>query len=242
MTTKLYFRLCIALFLLLLTSCQGASHLLSPQFVNHTKPALSIDFSPFENVGCPPDQYGYRRCEEGSSLAALSCDEIAKPSDLLGGLDPSYPIAVCSDHSWGREEGRYFFNAGGIRPAYVRYVIFRDGQFKLIETKDEFRKAFAPVTTEEEALSYALAVQNLSAYYNLGRDSELQYFVDTIEDTYVETTTDGYLVHLFYYKVFGCGPHFTYAADVKVTTQGYVEEVNRKKIYKDPLEDGLCVD
>jgi hypothetical protein len=181
-------------------------------------------------------------------LAALSCEEIRKPSDLLGALEPSYPIAICYAHPLGAdntkmiEEGKYFYNTGGIIPAYVRYVVLQDDQFVLIETEDEFRAIFAPVTTEEETLSYVLAVQDLSAYYDLERDPRLQYFVDEIEDTYVEVTANGYLVHLFYYEVFGCGPHLTYAVDVHVTTQGYLEVVNREKIYKDPSEDNLCVD
>jgi hypothetical protein len=194
--------------------------------VNHSQPELNVDFSVSENVGCPPDQYGFRRCETDSPLANLGCHEIRKPSNLLGALDPSYP----------------FFNTGGIVPAYVRYVIFRDNQFELIETEGEFRSVLAPIVAPEEALSYALAVRDLSAFYNLEPDPKYQYFVDEIEDTYVEETAGGYLVHLFFYEVFGCGPHLTYAVDVEVTTQGDVNEISRRVIYKDPSEDELCVD
>jgi hypothetical protein len=114
--TKRHSRLYTALFLLLLTGCQGALRLLPPRFVNQVQPALSVDFSPFENVGCPPTKYGDRLCEEGSSLAALSCAEIRKPSDLLGALEPSHPIAICYAHPLGAdntkmiEEGKYLFN------------------------------------------------------------------------------------------------------------------------------------
>jgi len=139
-------------------------------------------------------------------------------------------------------EGRYFFNIGGIVPTYARYVIFRDNRFELVETEDEFRSIFAPIAGPQEALSYALAVRDLSAYYGLGVDSRYQYFVEEIEDTHVEETAAGYLVHLFFYEVFGCGPHLTYAVDVGVTTQGDVKEISREAIYKDPSEDDLCVD
>jgi hypothetical protein len=40
----------------------------------------------------------------------------------------------------------------------------------------------------------------------------------------------------------GCGPHFTFAVDLQVTRRGYIEEVKRKEVYKDPDMDGLCVD
>lgn len=226
-------------FLLVLAACHG------PRFVNHPQPDLTVDWGVFENAGCPPDQYGLRRCEADSPIAALGCDEIRQPSNLLGALDPAYPIALCIviPHPAGQElEGKYFFNIGGRLPRYVRYVIFRDDRFELVETEDEFRSIFAPVTGPQEALSYALAVRNLSAYYGLGPNLRYQYFVDEIEDTHVEETADGYLVHLFFYQVFGCGPHLTCAVDVNVTTQGQVKELDRKPLYKDPLEDSLCVD
>jgi hypothetical protein len=187
-------------------------------------------------------------------LADLGCNEIKKPSNLLGALDPSYPIVLClvipdlnteepgAENTLMLAEGKYFFNIGGIVPAYVRYVIFRDNQFELIETEDEFRRVFAPIAAPDEALSYALAVRDLLAFYNLESDPKYQYFIDEIEDTYVEETAGGYLVHLFFYEVFGCGPHLTYAVDVEVTTQGNVKEISREAIYKDPSEDDLCVD
>lgn len=209
---KRYLWLCI-ISTLALAGCQN------PHFVNHSKPELDVDFSVFENVGCPPDEYGFRRCKTDSPMADLGCNEIREPSNLLGALDPSYPIALClvipylNAEEMGAEnahmlaEGKYFFNIGGSIPTYVRYVIFRDNQFELVETEDEFRNIFAPIAGPQEALSYALAVKDLSAYYGLEIDSRYQYFVDEIEDTHVEAMADGYLVHLFFYEVFGCGPH-----------------------------------
>jgi hypothetical protein len=208
---KRHLGLCI-ISLLALAGCQ------TPRVVNHSRPELDVDFGVFENVGCPPNQSGLRRCETDSPMADLGCDELQEPSNLLGALDPAYPIALClvipylnaeeREEETARmlAEHKYFFNIGGSLPTYVRYVIFRDNQFELVETEDEFRSIFAPIGGPQEALSYALAVRDLSAYYGLTRDSRLQYFVDEIEDTHVEETADGYLVHLFSYQVFGCGP------------------------------------
>ncbi len=244
---KLHAWLCIVFFLAL-AGCQ------SPRFVNHSQPEFDVDFSIFENIGCPPNQYGFRRCETDSPMADLGCNVIREPSNLLGALDPSYPIALClvipslNAQEQGAEnarmlaEGRYFFNIGGIIPTYVRYVVFRNNQFELVETEDEFRSIFAPIAGPQEALSYALAVRDLSAYYGLEVDSRYQYFVDKIEDTHVEETADGYLVHLFFYEGFGCGPHLTYAVNVEVTAHGDVREINREPVYKDPSKDNLCVD
>jgi hypothetical protein len=221
--------------------------------VNHPRPELTADFGPFEDAGCPANEQDLRYCEAESPLAALGCDRIRKPTDLLGGLEPPLPIAVClvepfrhtDDPEFYEQieaEGEYFYRSGGLMPVYTRYVVSQDDQFRLIKTEDEFRDVFAPIETSEEALSYSLAVRKLSAYYGLEPNPEYEYFVDQIEDTHVEMATDGYLVHLFYYQVFGCGPHETYAIVVQVTEQGHVEEVSEDPIYKDPSEDDLCVD
>ena len=60
--------------------------------------------------------------------------------------------------------------------------------------------------------------------------------VQELEDTYVEATTDGYFVHVFYTPTYGCGQFETDAVEVKVTYDGYFEEYyeseNHRKICK----------
>jgi hypothetical protein len=226
----------------------------SVRFVNHPRPDIVVDFDVFSNVDCPPDKYGFRRCSNESPLATLDCDQLRKPSDLLGGLEPSYPIALCfvepyrntdkpgDANAQAIAESNYFYNAGGVYPMYVRYIVFRNGRFHLIKTENEFRDTFAPIETVNEALSYILAVKDLSAYYDLEPNSKYEYFVDMIEDTHVDMVVDGYLVNLYHYEVFGCGPHITYAVDLHITTQGYIKEIKREAVYKNPAEDDLCVD
>jgi hypothetical protein len=148
-----------------------------------------VDFTSFETAGCPPDEHERWYCEEDSPLAALGCDRIRKPSELVGGLEPSLPIAVCLIEPLGNRdgpesadvrtpaEGEYFYRTGGLYPIYVRYVLFRDGQFHFVKNEREFREVFAPIESPDEALSYALAVRNLSAYYDLEYDPTYEYFV-----------------------------------------------------------------
>lgn len=236
--------------LLTFSGCQG------PQFVNHPRPEVNVDFTVFEDVGCPPrdgeyGQYSNRRCEADSPMVALGCDEIRRDNSL-GGLEPAYPIAECVLSPYYAEEplaeidqivaeGQYLFSRGASMPQFIRYVIFRDDQFELVETRAEFKSVFTPITTPEEAYSYALVLTNeLSVRYNLEYDPKYEYFVDEIEDTHVEEIAGGYLVHLFSYNELGCGPHYTSAVDIEVTTQGEVKKVNSEVVYKDPSEDDLC--
>ena len=101
---------------------------------------------------------------------------------------------------------------------------------------------FAPVDSSDEPLGYALAHGSYSAFFGLAREPGIRYLTDTVEDTHVEETEDGYLVHLFYYQFFGCGPHTTSAIDVRVSPLGIVGEANVQAMYEDPDEDGLCTD
>src|SRR5262245_57895219 len=140
-----------------LTACNRAS-----QFINHDPPSLTISSDAFK---------------DDEALAALGCNEIQAPSSLLGGLDPSYPIAVCAIQyipGEGSDElraeidsGQFFYYTGGLFGNYIRYVIQQNNEFILLKTEEDFRNVFAPIGSPEEALSYVLAVRNLMAYYGL---------------------------------------------------------------------------
>lgn len=218
-----------------------------PRFIHHAPPELAVDFDVFENAGCPPDGLGFRHCEADSLLAALGCDRIGKPPDLLGGLEPSHPIALClidpGRHGIRRAQMTdYFYWIGCDEPMAVRYVIWRDDQFHLIKTEDELRAIFAPIVTANEALAYAISVKGRhSAYYGLEyRPKEYEYLVDEIEDTHVDTLTNGYLVHLFWYELCGCGHHKTYAVDFHITNQGHIGEVKSEPSHRDLAHK--CID
>lgn len=218
--------------LLFLTACKG-----EPRFINHTPPNLVVSFEGFSDP---------------SALVALGCSEIQPASNLLGGLEPSYPIALCmiqyipgessEELTAEIDSGQFFYYTGGLLGNFIRYVIYKNNEFVLLKTEEDFRNVFAPIESPEEALSYALAVRNLSAYYGIEYIPGYEYEVDTIEDTYVIPEEAGYRVHLFYYQVVGCGPHWTSAVDVHVSTDGIVEEVSSTPLFRDPNLDNLCVD
>ena len=79
------YRALLLLFIaLVISACQK-----DVTFINHPRPDLTVDFTPFEDAGCPPDEYGRMYCEAEGTLGALGCDLISKPSDLYGGLQPA---------------------------------------------------------------------------------------------------------------------------------------------------------
>ena len=221
MKTKLF----LASLLFALTACQP-----SPKFVNHPQPNLSITFNAI------PD------------AAALGCDEIQEPFALLGGLDPSYPIALCiinfnPDQAQPEmEAGEFIYATGGLFTTYLRYVILRDGQQVIIKTADEFRNIYVPIDSPDEALSYTLALRNLGAYYGLAKDPAYKYEVRKIEDTHVISEADGYRLNLYSHQFFGCGPHWTSLVELLVTFDGTITEVSATPVFRDPNMDDLCVD
>lgn len=189
-------------------------------------------------------------CISESSLAALGCNEIQLPLSLIGGLNPPYPIAECVvvpdqtnvETQAEIEKGLYFFYTGGLFGEYMRYVIFQDGELRLLRSEDEFRAIYAPIESPEEALSYVLAVTNLSALYGLEYSPAYTYEVGTIEDTYVTSETDGYKLHLFHEAVFGCGPHWISEVQMHVSAQGIIREVSSRPLFRDANQDDLCID
>jgi hypothetical protein len=203
----------------------------------------------FEEAGCAPDEFGRWDCPDDSPITALGCDSIEEPEELLGALNPTYPLARClyypiqnqQENPEALNEER-LFNEGCLLPIYVRYTIFRDGQFAAIKTTDELKEVYGPIETREEALSYALAATGLEAKYGLQRQPGFRYFQDTLEDTYVAEQNGGYEVLLYHYQVCGCGPHTTSVVRLQVSREGEIQELSNNPIYEDPEEDGLCVD
>ena len=218
--------------LMFLSACQS-----QPEFINHAPPNLAVSIDVFS---------------DSTLSATFDCNEIQAPSNLIGGLEPSYPIAICAiQYRPGEtteelaaeiENEQFFYYTGGLFGSYIRYLIYQDGEFVLLKTEEDLRKRFAPIESPEEALSYILAAKNLSAYYGLQYDPAYEYEVNTIEDTYVTPDTHGYLIHLFYDQTFGCGPHWISEVDVHVSVEGNLEERSSRQIFRNPDLDELCVD
>jgi hypothetical protein len=223
-----------------------------PTVINHPQPELAIPSFAFEEVGCSLSEYGTGECSSESPVAALGCRRVSRASDLLGGLEPSYPIAECWVEPYRHEDpfsveaqveaDGYLYRNGCLSPRYVRYIAQPPEGLRLLGTAEAFREAFAPIESPEEALSFALAVTGLSAYFGLEARRGFRYFADEMEDTHVVEVEGGYLVHLYHYQFCGCGPHTTSAIDVRVTTGGDVVRVSQEVLYEDPAEDDLCVD
>lgn len=229
MKSTLWLAFCL---LITLPACQR-----TPKFINHTAPDLVISTDVFTDENLP---------------TRFGCSEIQIPPNLLGGLDPADPIAICviqyipgegsEELAKEIESGQFFYYTGGLLGTYIRYLVYRNNEFVLLKTEEDFQQMFAPIKSPEEGLSYVLAVKNLQAYYGLQYDPAYKYEVNTIEDTHVTPDADGYIVRLFHDQVFGCGPHWISEVDVHVSVEGTIDERNARQIFRNPDIDELCVD
>jgi len=212
------------------------------QFITYPRPDLRVDYSVFESAGCIVD--GLRLfCEESDSVSELGCDEIEQ-NPLYGGLDPAYPIAMClfdDELSAGKDS---FFHVGGfLSMKSVQYVVYENGRFSLIANIQTLQSLFAPIETEQEALSYALVTNDLTPYFSFYHDPTYRYLVDRIEGTHVERYGDDFLVHTFEADVPGCGEyHAAAAVDILITRSGQVEILSQLDVFQNPLFDDMCAD
>ena len=219
--------------------------------INHIKPELNVEFSSFEKAGCLPQEGNIYICDIGSDLYKLGCDQIKPASEMLGGFSPGLPMAVCLfkplEHKemgnlYDLPKNEYFYNAGGLYPILQRYIVFVDEKFRIIRNLDELKAYFAPVESENEALSFAIASKRIFTAYDQKMNKNYKYYVDTLEDSFVEEIDGGFIVHSFAYNYYGCGSHYTYALEVKVSSDGNIDELKSTEIFKDPAEDDLCRD
>lgn len=219
--------------------------------LNHEEPDLQVDFSPFESLGCNKlSGSHWYECRENSLAFKIGCTSLAE-NKLLGGLTPNYPIADCGYFFPEKEplEGvdvptTECFSATVMinGTSCSRQIIFKDDTYLLIKNFDDFKTLFAPVESPEEALAFALITGDYSAEYGQTKKDSYIYYVQKLEDTFIDKVIGGYIVHIFYTPVIGCGPFETESVELKVTYDGDVEEIDRYPVYRDPSQDTVCVD
>lgn len=176
-----------------------------------------------------------------SSMAGFGCDSLAAPGLYLGGLEPGYPLLMCWKNQADGED-QYVYREGCLRPQYLNYLIAENTGFRLIRNQADLATVYSPILTKDEALSYAMASTGLAAYFDLQPVKTLRYFTRALEDSHVEVTPEGYVVHLYAYQLCGCGPHTTSAISVLVRQDGHVEILDSVPAFEDPSQDNLCID
>ena len=207
------------------------------QIVNHPAPEISVDLTPFTELGC---QGTYWSCAKEPPLSDFGCSVMMAPDPMLGALNPNSPLGLCKYYGENPVGGVY--RGGCARPEYVHYVLYQDGAYSMLSTPEEFRSFFAPIETENEALSYAMAMTGYSASFGQQKLADAKYEVKTIEDTHVVKKMDGYEINLFHFQFCGCGPHTMTEIRLLITPDGQINELGKQVMYEDLKMKDMCVD
>lgn len=235
-------------------SCQ-AFNLSKPRVIQYPEPDLSVDQQAFINAGCTLTDYGDWECTPGSPALIEGCDNLKIANDLLGGLDPNYPLAVCQyfplQHKQPGQEsdqGDFLYRGGctlprTMLPIYLHFLVSKgDDQFTVLKTMSDLQSTFSPIDSPDEALSYAIAATGLEAYYDIRPQAGYRYDVKQLEETHVSESPDGYEVLLYQFQMFGGQAYTTNAVIVQVSHEGEISITNTTLFNHTPEEEGLCVD
>ncbi|MDX5436953.1 MAG: hypothetical protein LPK03_07150 [Pontibacter sp.] len=169
--------------------------------------------------------------------------EVSKASPYLGGLGSetsfAYGYAMCGDTSYCQDSK---WQGGGFICTCRNLIIKRGEEVDVIKNRFELQRAFAPIDSREEALSYAILMTgNYPVFDKSYFKDEYRYFNTKPKPTAIQEFSGYYLVQLFDYEVFGCDHPF-YVVLVRVDKNGDVSEYRRQKAFEDPEEDALCRD
>jgi hypothetical protein len=173
-------------------------------------------------------------------MTEFDLDELRETPDYYAGLIPKYPMIT--GYFINKFDKSFITQDGGIIYACRCLVINKNGKFILIDSQEKIKEYFAPIQSKEEAISYLSLSTHSYPIYDFKFVKENFEFKKTIlNKTYVDSLTDGYKVHLFEKLVFGCEhPYFEVVYELK--QDGTFIEKSRKEIFRDPKENGLCID
>ncbi len=235
---RIFVQFCVLL--LALTSCNFPQFKRTPNIIQHDPPILSVDDAYFISNNC----YNDLSCLPAGLISTdPQYDHLGKAPDLLGGLTPSVPLAILTSN-WYQPipDVQFMYIKPCLSTRHVRFLAQVDGELILLDSIETMSAVFAPIESANEALSYALATTGYSAVYDLESTPDLKLLVDSLEETYVAETPEGYTVHLFDTFLCGCGPHIMRSVEVQVTREGKVTKSPPVDAFRDPAIDDLCVD
>jgi len=170
--------------------------------------------------------------------------KLFKAPEYLGGLTPNYPIAIASQTIHNQQEWTAAdtgWTDGGFIISTRKMLVKTPEGFKLINNRKELQKVYAPISTDQEALAYAiLYTRSFAVFDNFYKDKNFK-FLNKKEITSVSKSGSGFIVRVFSYKTFGCD-HPYYMHTMRVNQDGTIELINKVAAFKDPADDSLCVD
>lgn len=156
----------------------------------------------------------------------------------LGGLTPSVPISEFESDECEAQDAiitRSEFPFG--KKLCKIYVVKNNDSFKLLKNQQDFSEFFSPVSTHEEALSFAVAVNpSVAAQYDFTLPSSYTYALRQINKTNVENKDENYRVNLFSNK---CNNTVLNEHIFLVSKSGTVTPLETQNIFSESAKQNL---
>ena len=134
-------------------------------------------------------------------------------------------------------------NRSGGRLNACNIIIVEEGDGYLpIASEEDFKAYFAPIDSEEKALSYVAVTTGTTPITQFNIPSRYRTYVKELHKSYAVKKDNGFVTLTYDYQKFGCGPHPYFAVTSFVGPNGNVKELERVKVYEDPDQDGICID
>jgi hypothetical protein len=218
------------------------------RIVAHAPSTTLTNIQPFIDAKCtPPANQRWTigageeivlDCSHATFHASTRCGGVVVDGSL-GDLAPYHPIALCQLDAPERAGDGPPADDGDLgsigcrnrRP--VAYLVAdRQGAFRVVRTRAELAKIYAPITAPAEAESWVLlGGGGPVARHEFRVPSDAKLSAESVDASHAERAGDGFRVHLFDSPGCGCHADALTAVDLFVASDGAIREEARRPIY-----------
>lgn len=230
----------ISFTVLLLASCRLSQFNPFKTVEEYPAPEFTVDNTRFTELGC----FDSADCLPADlKNISFPVDSIYPLDNSFGGLDPKLPMAEAGNMSFDYDTVYpAVYTNGCMGTYYVRYLVEVEGEIRLIDSAEGMKELYAPIESEDEALSYAVAVTGLTPLNDLNMHPLYKRYTRPLVESHSTFDGEQYTVNLYDTYICGCGPHIVSSVTVSVQQDGSFTLSEPLGAFSDPKTDGMCID
>ncbi|PKN98684.1 MAG: hypothetical protein CVU42_10730 [Chloroflexi bacterium HGW-Chloroflexi-4] len=230
----------VGLAVMLLASCRLSQINPFKSIEEYPAPEFTFDNTRFAELGCfdSPD------CLPANlESIEFPVDWIYPLDNAYGGLDPKLPMAQAGNMGFAEDPAiPSVYIQGCMGTYYVRYLVEVDGEIQLVDSAEGLKDLFAPIESEDEALSYAVAVTGLTPLNDLNSHPFYKRYTRPLVESHSIFDGNLFTVNLYDDYICGCGPHIVTMVTVTVQQDGTFSKSEPINAFSDPKTNGMCID
>lgn len=230
----------LSLTVLLMASCRLSQFNPFKQVKEYPAPEFKVDNTRFTELAC----FETTEClPESLKHITFPIDSITPIDNSYGGLKPQLPLAITGTMSFDHDTViPAVYTQGCMAAYYVRYLVEVDGEIRLVDSVEVLKELYAPIESEDEALSYAVAVTGFNTLNDFDLHPEYKRYIKPLVESHATYDGKQFTVNLFDTYICGCGPHIVSSVIITVQQDGSFSLSEPVGAFSDPATDDLCVD